>query len=425
MTRRKIICLLALSMLFSINVLGQTFYKVHKDYIAKFHEPAMQAMQKYGVPASILLSQGLLESAGGTSVLATQANNHFNIKCQDWEGETFEWKADELVAETDCYRKYASAAEVFDDQANILKFTPRYKNLSQYASDDYKSWAMGLQRTGYAMSDKYAERLIKLIHHYKLYKYDKEALKNKGKGNVSAPVIKTDQSIVEQPATAVETPTKLSRSERIELARAKQKSEAEDRAAARAAKKKSAETAYATAATQTATIETQTTTAATAPAIAAPATIPATAPAAAVTPTTPAIENNKQPIIVNSNFSVGETRLIRQHDVDRINGIRYIVAQQGDTYLNIARLFRLDPRKLLGFNDIPVNSNAELKKGDLVFLQAKRMIAARGYEFHQVQAGESMYSIAQMYAIRLSNLYKLNKMRSDEQLTVGRILRLR
>ncbi|MDR1699187.1 MAG: glucosaminidase domain-containing protein [Prevotellaceae bacterium] len=368
MMRKKSICLLMMAVLLSSNVLGQTFYKVYDWYIADYQENAMETMLKYNVPASILLAQGMLESQGGTSVLAVEANNHFGIKCQDWDGETFMYKANEFVEE-ECFRKYASVTESLEDQARILKFAPRYKTLQQYTPDNYQAWAKGLQATGYAASPEYAEHLIKLIRHYKLYKFDQEALKRK---NGKAP---TQQ---------------LSPGARQ---RAKRQAEREEKAKAERQAK----------ITELIT------------------------PAA--TPTTPAVpekaSRNEQPIIVNSNYSVGETRILRLHDVDRINGVKFIVAQEGDTHLNIARSFRLDLKKLLDFNDIPANMDVELKKGDLVFLQAKRPVAARGYAFHQVQDGESMYSISQMYAIRLPNLYKLNKMKSGDQLTVGRILKLR
>jgi len=144
-----------------------------EDYIEKYSEFALQEMQIYKIPASITLAQGLLESGFGNSNLATKANNHFGIKCGSWKGETY-FADDDLKNE--CFRKYKNAAESFKDHSQFLSLYKRYEDLFKLEITDYKGWARGLKKAGYATDPKYAEALIKLIEDYKLYEYDSGAI---------------------------------------------------------------------------------------------------------------------------------------------------------------------------------------------------------------------------------------------------------
>ena len=134
------------------------------EYIDTYKEYAQMYQVEYGVPASITLAQGLLESAAGRSYLATEANNHFGIKCHRWEGEG-------VMRQGDCYRKYDSAQDSYLDHAKFLCMK-RYQPLHELAVTDYKGWATGLRRLGYAEDPAYANLLIKLIEQYELYQYD-------------------------------------------------------------------------------------------------------------------------------------------------------------------------------------------------------------------------------------------------------------
>jgi LysM repeat protein len=130
------------------------------EYIALYKDDAVRDMQKTGVPASITMAQALLESDDGNSTLATEANNHFGIKCSNWTGNTF-IKDDDTKDE--CFRKYNSVLESYDDHSNFLKTRPRYAALFQLSLTDYKGWANEMKRAGYATNPQYAERLIKII----------------------------------------------------------------------------------------------------------------------------------------------------------------------------------------------------------------------------------------------------------------------
>lgn len=140
-----------------------------EEYIEKYKKIAVEEMKRSGIPASITLAQGMLESGNGNSTLARKANNHFGIKCHNWDGEKHYHDDD---AKDECFRKYDSAEESYRDHTDFLMKTPRYRFLFEYRSDDYKSWAHGLQKAGYATSKTYASDLIRTIEENKLYIFD-------------------------------------------------------------------------------------------------------------------------------------------------------------------------------------------------------------------------------------------------------------
>lgn len=139
------------------------------EYVQKYKEEAVREMLSSGVPASITLAQALLESDNGNSPLAIYANNHFGIKCKNWEGPTFIQDDD---TKNECFRKYYSVYESYQDHSNFLKNRQRYALLFTLNHLDYKSWAHGLKQAGYATNPKYPELLIKIIEDNKLYEYD-------------------------------------------------------------------------------------------------------------------------------------------------------------------------------------------------------------------------------------------------------------
>lgn len=143
------------------------------DYIRMYARLAVEEMELYKIPASITLSQGILETGGGQSRLAEIANNHFGIKCkspQEWSGPTISHTDD---APNECFRKYASVQESYRDHSKFLAERPYYKNLFTLKLHDYKAWAHGLKKAGYATNPKYAHILISRIEKYKLDEFDK------------------------------------------------------------------------------------------------------------------------------------------------------------------------------------------------------------------------------------------------------------
>ena len=139
------------------------------NYIKKYYPLAQQQQKMHGIPASITLAQGLLESQCGESRLAREGNNHFGIKCNGWTGDTI-LKDDDKI--NDCFRRYARAEDSFSDHSAFLK-RKRYAPLFNLKKDDYAAWARTLKKCGYATDPAYPDKLIRLIETYQLYKYDK------------------------------------------------------------------------------------------------------------------------------------------------------------------------------------------------------------------------------------------------------------
>ncbi len=141
-----------------------------EEYIKKYKDIAIKKMKQYKIPASITLAQGILESGSGNSKLARRANNHFGIKChKDWHGKKFYMDDDE---KHECFRKYKKAEDSYRDHSLFLTKRGRYSFLFKYDITDYKKWAYGLKKAGYATNPNYPKLLIHLIEKYDLYKYD-------------------------------------------------------------------------------------------------------------------------------------------------------------------------------------------------------------------------------------------------------------
>jgi len=160
-------------------------------YVRKYAPLAMDEMRKFKIPASITLAQGILESGSGKSQLSAKSNNHFGIKChKGWKGERVYHDDD---AKGECFRKYKYPATSYQDHSLFLSTRFRYASLFKFKQDDYKSWAKGLKKAGYATDPKYPNKLISFIEKYELYKYDKMVLK--GKVDVDNLTIKTEPNI--------------------------------------------------------------------------------------------------------------------------------------------------------------------------------------------------------------------------------------
>ena len=153
----------------------------HQAYIKRYKNIAISEMERAGIPASIKLAQGLLESGAGSSDLARKANNHFGIKCHsNWTGGTYYKKDDEYNAlgmlKKSCFRAYKNADASYVAHSEFLrdpKKHERYGFLFGLKTTDYKGWAKGLKKAGYATSNTYPKKLIDLIERYKLYQYDR------------------------------------------------------------------------------------------------------------------------------------------------------------------------------------------------------------------------------------------------------------
>jgi len=142
-----------------------------EEYIDRYKSIAVAHMERYGIPASITLAQGMLESDCGNSTLSRASNNHFGIKCKrGWTGASVRHDDD---ARGECFRAYPTVEASYEDHARFLDSQPRYDSLFVYAADDYRSWARGLKAAGYATAPDYAQRLCRIIEENRLYLLDR------------------------------------------------------------------------------------------------------------------------------------------------------------------------------------------------------------------------------------------------------------
>jgi flagellum-specific peptidoglycan hydrolase FlgJ/LysM repeat protein len=156
-----------------------------EEYLSRFSSIAQEEMRLYGIPASITLAQGILESNSGKGRLSIEANNHFGIKCHDWTGAKIYHDDDALQ---ECFRKYNDAKYSYRDHSLFLTTRKRYSKLFDLDKDDYKAWAKELKAAGYATDKHYPNKLISLIERYELYNLDKEVLGTKYKNKIISSV---------------------------------------------------------------------------------------------------------------------------------------------------------------------------------------------------------------------------------------------
>lgn len=313
----KIRCflLIVLCFCFSLEAVSQR-NQAYESYISRYSTWAVEQMKQYGIPASITLAQGLLESRAGQSRLAVIANNHFGIKVgSGWAGPYVLEDDDERGEK---FRKYSSARESYVDHSLFLKRNRRYQSLFLLKYDDYQGWARGLKSCGYATSPTYAQSLIRIIEIYNLHNYDKAHTKSEKNNSVRSDV-------------------------------------------------------------------------------------------------------SDDIYIVSSKKSTDKI----QHSVYKNNGLYYIIVEAGDDIKSLSKELGLSKAKLCRYNDVP--TTYQLQHGDIIYLQKKKTKGDKklaGFR-HVVQAGESMWAIAQTYGIRLKNLYRLNGKTPDYASQPGDILWLR
>ncbi len=165
---------------------GQNLLRTYQEYISRYSSIAVAQRKAHGIPASITLAQGILESAAGTSALAAESNNHFGIKCHnDWNGRRVYSDDD---AKGECFRAYDQVSESYEDHAQFLLGKSRYASLFTLPVTDYKAWAHGLKKAGYATDPNYPNKLIKIIEDYQLYIYDMD---NVASNNIAVTPVST------------------------------------------------------------------------------------------------------------------------------------------------------------------------------------------------------------------------------------------
>lgn len=277
----------------------------YQQYINQYKDIAIEQMQRWGIPASITLAQGLFESGAGQSRLAVKGNNHFGIKCNGWDGRKI-YQDDDTDGE--CFRAYESVYQSYEDHSRFLANGKRYASLFNYETTDYRAWAKGLKAAGYATNPQYANKLIELIQLYKLYQYDNAK--------------EYDKFMIDH--------TKSNQLNSVSL----------------------------------------------------------------------------HPIkIFNKNY--------------------YLIARKGDTFESIGKEIGVSYKKIAKYNER--DKRDQIEAGEVIWLKKKQKKAPKDYKdrLHYVRNGESMYSIAQKYGIRVKSLYKLNGLNPEHEIRVGEGLKLR
>ena len=295
-----------IALFMSISAFGQIKWnQTYQQYFNQYKDVAIEQMQRYNIPASITLAQGVFESGAGRSELAVRGNNHFGIKCNGWTGRKTYHDDDE---DNECFRAYYSAYESYEDHSRFLVNSPRYRQLFSLKKTDYKGWAKGLKAAGYATNPQYANKLIEIIQLYKLYQYDEAKHYDKFM-----------------------------------------------------------------------------------------------------------YEHTKDQPVNGQDL----------HVIKAFNKNYYIIVRQGDTFKSVAKEIGISYKKLAKYNER--DKRDDLEPGEILWLKKKQKKAPKDYKGyrHYVRQGESMYSIAQKYGIRVESLYKLNKLNADYQIQVGDPIRLR
>ena len=405
----KNILMAAVLMLVSVSASAQLVPQI-EEYVSEWAPTAVREMYRSGVPASITLAQGILESRYGFSPLATNGNNHFGIKChKDWTGKKQFHDDDE---KGECFRVYDTADESFRDHSDFLRYRDRYKFLFEFETTDYKAWANGLKKAGYATDPGYPSKLIKYIEDYKLNEYDTMSLAEAedllaarsreeaeggggstgaaaGKGSATGKGAAAGKGSATGKGSAVGKDCPLSEVEGQSKAdrRAETKADrrAETKAEAKAEKKaeKAAEKA-ARKARKKASEE----------------------------------DDELTGIIPDSPLSLEEPKKIEKGQLEEFkfslsreayskNGVPFVSSSEGETYQSIASRYGLFLKELLRFNDL--DAPRELLPGTVVYLQAKKNQSEKGLDKFIVDDDtQSLWDICQRFGVKMSSVRKMN-----------------
>ena len=330
-------------------------------YIDQYSALAVLEMQRTGVPASITLAQGMLESGYGLSPLATKAHNHFGMKCHsDWKGEKFFYD-DETPDE--CFRVYPTVEDSFRAHSDFLRGRERYKALFDLDPTDYKGWARGLRRAGYATDPGYATKLINLIEDFQLYRFDTMTEEDLQGAAEAAPVAEAAVPEAEAPEAVV-------------------------------------------------------------PAPAAPETAVAEAQPVREHTVRPERDDWPEDETVDLPVYKESVSLSLARPVYEMNGVRYVRATEGETWASLAADNHLSLKQILSFNDL--TSPTPLRSGTMVYLARKKAEAEPGYGLYEVdQEGLTLWDISQMFGIQLKKLRLYNIFRADAPIRPGDTIILR
>ena len=376
------------AMVLGMSAAAQKQNPTYLAYIEQWKETAVQNQADYGIPASIIMAQALLESAAGTSELAVNARNHFGIKCtSEWFGGVYYYDDD---SKGECFRQYANAAESFKDHALFLQ-RPRYATCFEIAIEDYEGWAYRLKACGYATDKNYAPKLIKIIEDYRL-----DTLGVTGDG---LPV--TGDSVVERGKVKGESESTKDESTMYEGFTKGRKDESRKRGdglrvTGDGTALNSGSAALNSAALNSAALNSDQRSHSTAT---KPVVVHKTEPIAVIT-------RDPEPPYEEPLSAKDEKKLfLLQHPVKKCNGVRYVSAREGDSYANVAFRLNVRERLLREWNDA---LGREMKTGDRIYMGAKKKKVAPEKTLMWVHPGESLWEVCQREGIQMARVQQLN-----------------
>lgn len=375
---------LVLLILLAMGTMAHAQREKVQAYVNQYKDLAMAEMRRTGVPASITLAQGILESQSGESKLAQKSNNHFGIKCKtEWTGEKT-YHDDDLRQE--CFRVYPSVEDSYKDHSDFLKNREYYTALFKLDPTDDKGWAYGLKKAGYATEKDYPTRLLKLINDFELHQYSVQALENKDlpvsneRVETKAPMAPTTPTNTPIVKSSAVTSMPVNNSPRLRVIN-------QTKAPAEAEQEKMD---------------------------------------SLVTQTATAIENAQQEQeLVKSNKEnfkepVKKTALYPSEPFS-INHTKVIFAAAGTSTLSIANKYGISLSKLFDFNEM--DQKDILDQDQLLFLEKKLKKGAT--DVYVCKAGETLTDIAQKEGVRLDALMEYNNLSKNSVLTNGQKLQLR
>lgn len=364
----KKIAVFLLMVIASVALASPTGKTPQEAYIEKYSPLAVAEMYRSGVPASITLAQGLLESGNGQSELARMSNNHFGIKCHNnWSGGRVYYDDD---AKGECFRKYDHPSESYRDHSDFLRYRDRYKFLFDYKVTDYKSWAYGLKKAGYATDPAYPKKLIKLIEEYDLHQYDRKPA-SYGKVNYDKHKFKPKEKVNNQEAKSENKPdSKPEKKEKTVIKFAGESLPEEE--------------------------------------------------VAEQIPLSPTVAEQVKEL---SEKQREEFHFSLSRQIYTQNGVPFVYSVQGETYSTIASSHNLFLREILKFNDL-VNEQ-ELRPGTVVYLRAKKKSAAKGVDKYVMEEGETIRQVSQRFGVRLASILRMNKFEEGYIPREGDIITLR
>lgn len=363
-------------------------------YIKKYASVAVSEMYRSGIPASITLAQGLLESGYGLSPLAKEGNNHFGIKCHDWTGKKMYYDDDKRG---ECFRVYKTADASFKDHSDFLRYRDRYKSLFDNEITDYKSWAYGLKKAGYATDPAYPSKLIKLIETYNLSQYD--TMKPEDFNKVSKSGDSKKQTVADNGKKRRKRRADRKNNNTVmgqTVASAVVVSETEDL--------EETEEDVVEVTTDTVVVDSH------------------KSIAKETIPESPLSLEEPKKVVNKKASEVITFSLTRQ--LYTVNGVEFVYSQEGESYSSIASDFHLFLTEILRFNE--ADDDAVLQPGTMVYIQSKKNQATRGLEkYISDEGGEKLRDLSQRFGIKLKSLCKMNLCSPDKVTVAGDEIKLR